>query len=215
MRRSLCTWWVVEVVYDLLKVLLGLVLTGHIGKADALGGLDVDLGIGLAHAEHHGVAVSAHFLHHIAGNELADADKEDQRQHPAQNAHQQGGLLHLLAGGGDARVQQTLHQPVIGNDGRFIDGLIVLTGEQDAVALLLYLHLPDLFLLRHGDEGVVVHLTDLVLRQPGHSQQVEQQQHQHRNNVIVEQRLLGGLDLSHTSASLQTYYSKYYSRAVP
>ena len=45
-------------------------------------------------------------------------------------------------------------------------------------------------------------------------QQVEQQQHHHRNNVVVEQRLLGGLDLSHTSASLQTYYPKYYSRAA-
>ena len=45
-----------QVIDDLLQVLLGLVLTGHIGKVDALGGLDVDLGIGFAHAaEHHRV----------------------------------------------------------------------------------------------------------------------------------------------------------------
>ena len=91
----------------------------------------------------------------------------------------------------------------------------VIWGKQDAVALLLDLHAAQLALLRHGHKGVVVHVLDLVLRQPRHGQQVEQQQHQHRDNVVVEQRLFGGLDLSHTSASLQTYYSKYYSRAVP
>ena len=40
-----------EVVHDLRQVLLGLVLTGHIGEFDAVGGLDIDLGVALAHAE--------------------------------------------------------------------------------------------------------------------------------------------------------------------
>ena len=177
-----------EVVDHFLQVLLGLVLTGHVVKLDALGGLDVDLGVGLAHVEHQGVASAAHFLHHAAGDDLADADEQDQRQHPAQNIHQQGALLDLLAGGGDARVQQALHQPVVGDDGGLVDGLFILAGKQDAVALLLDLHLTDLALLRHGYKGVVVHIPDLMLRQPRHGQQVEQHHDQKRDQIVVQQR---------------------------
>ena len=177
-----------EVVDDLGQVLLGLVLTGHVVKLDALGGLDIDLGVGLAQVEHQGVASAAHFLHHAAGDDLPDADKDDQRQHPTQNVHQQRALLDLLAGGGDASVQQTLHQSVVGDDGGLVDGLFILAGKQDAVALLLDLHLADLALLRHGHKGVVVHVLDLVLRQPRHGQQVEQHYHQKHDQVVVQQR---------------------------
>ena len=192
---------IVEVVDDLRQVLLGLVLAGHIGKLDALGGLDVDLGVGLAHIEHQGVA-AAHFLHQAAGDDLTDGDKDHQRQDPAQDIRQQGSLLDLLAGGGDAGVQEPLHQAVVRHDGGLVDGFAVGGGKEDAVALLLDLHLADLILLGHGDEGVVVHLLDLVLRQPGHGQQVEQQHQQYHDHVVVDQRFLGGFDLVHGKASL-------------
>ena len=190
-----------EVVDHLLQILLGLVLTGHIVKLDALGRFDVDLGVGAAHVEHHGVASTAHLLHQTAGNQLPDGDEEHQRQHPAQNIRQQGGLLDLLTGGGDARVQQALHHAVVGYDGRLVDGLFVLVGEQDTVALLLDLHLADLLILGHGDEGVVIHLLDLVLRQPRHGQHVEQHHQQDSRQIVVNKRFLGGLDLVHEKAS--------------
>ena len=190
-----------EVVDHLLQILLGLVLTGHIVKLDALGRFDVDLGVGAAHVEHQGVASAAHLLHHLPGHELAQGDEDHQGQDPSQQGHQEGRLLNLLAGGGDARVQQALHHVVIGYDGRLVDGLFVLVGEQDAVALLLDLHLADLLLLGHGDEGVVIHLLDLVLRQPRHGQHVEQHHQQDSRQIVVNKRFLGGLDLVHEKAS--------------
>ena len=202
-----------EVVDHLLQVLLGLVLAGHVVKLDALGGLDVDLGAGLAHVEHHGVS-AAHFLHHAAGDDLPDADEQEQRQHPGQDIQQHRALLDLLAGGGHVRVQQTLHQTVVGDDGGLVDGRLLLVRKQDAVALLLDLHAAQLALLRHGHEGVVVHLLDLMLRQPRHGQQIEQQQHQQRHDIVVEQRFLRGLYLIHEVISLSPYFAKYYSRAA-
>ena len=177
-----------EVVDHLLQILLGLILSGHIVKLDALGGLDVDLGVGLAHIEHHGVS-AAHFLHETAGQHLPQSNEDDQRQHPTKNTHQQRGLLDLRAAGGDAGLQQPGDQIVVRHHGGLIDGLFFGVGEQDTVLLLLNVHLADLLLLHHADEGVVVHLLDLVLGDPRHGQQIEQQQHQHHQQVVVQQGL--------------------------
>ena len=103
-----------QVVDDLGEVLLGLVLARDIIKLDALGGLDVHLGVGPAHVEHHGVATAAHLLHHLARHILSQRDKDDDGQHPGENADKQRCLLDLLTRGGDARVQQALHQPSSG-----------------------------------------------------------------------------------------------------
>ena len=55
---------VVQVIHDLLQVFLGLVFTGHIRKADAVGGLHIDLGVGFAHAaKHHGTRAAAGLFH--------------------------------------------------------------------------------------------------------------------------------------------------------
>ena len=76
-----------EEVHDLAEQFLGLVLAGHIGKADAGGGGDVHLGPGAAaHAEHH--AVPAHGLFHPAVEEIADQQEGQQGEHPP---HQDGG----------------------------------------------------------------------------------------------------------------------------
>ena len=44
-----------KIVDDFRQILLGLILTGHIGEFDAVGGFDIYLGVALAHVEHHGV----------------------------------------------------------------------------------------------------------------------------------------------------------------
>ena len=68
-----------EIVHDLGKAFLRLVLPGDIVKADAVRGLDVDLGIALSHAEGHHV-LSAHLIHELFPHELAENKKDDQRQ---------------------------------------------------------------------------------------------------------------------------------------
>ena len=69
---------VVQVIHDLLQVFLGFVLTGHIGKADAVGGLDIDLGVGLAHAaEHHGARAAAGLFHQLFVHVVAQCHKDD------------------------------------------------------------------------------------------------------------------------------------------
>ena len=71
-----------EVLHDFLQVVLGLVLSSHIGEFDALGGLDIDLGVGFS--KHHGIG-PAHLIHHLSGQELADGNEDGQRQDPGQN----------------------------------------------------------------------------------------------------------------------------------
>ena len=190
-----------QVVDDLGKVLLGLVLARNVVKLDALGGLDIDLGVGLAHVEHHGVASAAHLLHHLARENLPQTDEDDNGQHPAQDADEQRRLLNLLTRGGNTSIQQALHKTVVRHHRRLVDGLFIAAGEKDAVVLLLDLDLADLALLGHGDKGVVVHLFDLVLGHPRHRDEVEEQHEQHRDKVVVQQRLFRGLDFVHKNAS--------------
>ena len=195
---------VVQVVDDLGEVLLGLILARDIVKLDALGGLDIHLGVGLAHVEHHGVASAAHLLHHLARHILSQRDKDDDGQHPGENADKCGRLLDLLTRGGDARVQKALHQTVVRHHCRLVDGLFIAAGEENAVGLLLDLDPADLALLCHGDESVVVDVLDLVLRDPRHGDEVEEHHKQHRHKVVVQQRLFRGLDFVHENAFLRS-----------
>ena len=68
--------------HNLRQVLLGLILTGHIRKPDSLGGVYIDSGIALAHAEHHGIA-AAHALLHLLRHILSQHPEDGDRQHPA------------------------------------------------------------------------------------------------------------------------------------
>ena len=185
-----------QVVDDLGEILLGLVLARDVIKLDALGRLDINLGVGLAHVEHHGVS-AAHFLHHLAREDLSQPDEDEDRQHPAEDADEQRRLLNLFARGGNACVKQTLDQTVVRHHCGLVDGLFIAVGKEDAVGLLLDLDLADLALFGHGDKGVVIHLLDLVLRDPGHGNEVEEHHEQHRDKVIVQQRFFRGLDFIH------------------
>ena len=68
-----------EIVHDLGKALLCLVLPGDVVKTDAVRRLDIDLGVALSHAEGHDI-LAAHLIHELLSHELAKNDKDDQRQ---------------------------------------------------------------------------------------------------------------------------------------
>src|SRR5699024_8715383 len=88
----------------------------------------------------------------------------------------------------------------IGHHRGLIDGGPLLVGEQDAVLLLLDLDLAHLALLDHGVKGVVVHLPDLPLSDPGHGQEVEEHQDQQHDYIVVDQRLFGCFYLIHVKS---------------
>ena len=184
-----------QVVDDFLQVFLGLVFAGHIGKADAVGGRDVDLGAGIPRTEHHGVP-AAHFIGHSFHHILAQGDDENDRKHPAQqNAHHGGGLLDDLAGEFCPGIVQALRQVGAVHQAGFVDIFPGLVGKQDLV--FLDLHLADLLLFGHRHKGAVVHFLNLLLRNHRKSKEIDQHQHQQRNAVIVDQRLFGAFYFFH------------------
>ena len=73
-----------QVIDDFLKIVLGFILTCHIGKADpSIGRGNIDLGIAVAQTEHHGIGPAAHLLAHLLIEELSDGDKKYDGQNPS------------------------------------------------------------------------------------------------------------------------------------
>ena len=70
----------VEKIDNFRQVFLGFVFTGYIVEADALGGMDVDFRIALAHAEHHGIPAAAGFFQQLFRHILSNGDKQYKRQ---------------------------------------------------------------------------------------------------------------------------------------
>ena len=189
-----------QIVDDLLQVFLGLVLARNIGEVDALGGLDVDLDVAVStQAEHHRVA--AELVRHLLGHILPERKEDQNGQHPAENVHEQRGLLDLLALEGNARLQKPGGEVVVRHHGGLVDNSLVLIGKENAVVLLLNFDLADLVLLDHFDKGVVVHLLDLVLREPRHGKEIEEKYREHGDGVVEDQRLFRGFDFFHKRPS--------------
>ena len=187
---------VVQIIDDLLQILFGLVLAGHIREADAVGGLDIDLGGGLAHAAEHHRVRAAGLLHQLPVHNIAQPDEEDDGQHEAQQkAHQRRGLLDDLAGKLCACVVKALGQVGVVHEARLVDLRFVFIGKKDLVGF--HIHPADVLLLGHGHEGAVVHFLDLPFVHPRHEHEVEQHQHQQHDGIIDGQRLFGGLDFFH------------------
>ena len=165
-----------EEVHDLAEQFLGLVLAGHIGKADAGGGGDVHLGPGAAaHAEHH--AVPAHGLFHPAVEEIADQQEGQQGEHPPhQDGGEQAGLgIDLLELG--PAFKQAVRPAGVVCDGGAVDIFCGLVSEGDLIPLDL--HLPHIFVVGHGHELVVGHVLHRLLqhgREEGHVQEHQDQQ---------------------------------------
>ena len=176
-----------EIVHDLLEAVLRLVLTRHVVEADALRRLHIDLGIALAHAEHHGV-LSAVLGHNALIEHLADKEEQHQRQQSRQQIAEKGrgGLRDILREFCAGFVQPLRERGVVHHAG-LIDLRFVLVGEDDLAALDLYL--ADVLFLDHAHERAIIGLLDLRLHQQRRDDPVEQQDHDQNNAVVVEQRL--------------------------
>ena len=163
-----------QIVNDLLQVLLGLVLTGHIREVDALGGLDVDLGVGFSNAaKHHGVG-AAHLIHELFIHIVAQRGEQDDGQHePDQKAEDRRPLFHDLAGKLGPGGVKPLGQAGVIHQAGLVDLGVVLIGEDDLVGLDV--HFADVLLLGHAHKGAVVHLFDLPFVHPRHKHDIEEQ----------------------------------------
>ncbi len=160
-----------EVIHDLRQIFLGLVLSGHIVKADAIAGGDVDPGVALSQAEGHGVG-AARVRHHFFCEILPQRRKDQNGQQKGQEKAQQrrGGLLRhpgeLRPGG-----IEPLRQRGIVHFASLVDLRPVLIGEEDLG--ILHLHGPDVLFLDHLHEGAVVHLLHLGPQQQRRHHQIE------------------------------------------
>ena len=79
---------VVQVLHDLLQVFLGLLFARHIRKLNAFRGLDVDLGVALAHSEHQRVR-PARLVHHSLVEHISQPGEDSDRQHPGEKEGEQ------------------------------------------------------------------------------------------------------------------------------
>ena len=204
---------VVEIFHDLGQVFLGLILAGHVAEMDALGGIDIDLGIGLAHAEHHAVAPS--LAHELLAHKLSQADEDHHGQDPReQYGCERRHFLHDLLGECRAGFVQPVDQTGVKHHTGLIDGGLILVGEQNLI--VLHLHQTDLLGLRHIHKCAVIHLLNLPLGKPGHDQGVEQHQRQDDDEIVKDQRFLGLLHFFHkVTPSLGYGIAFAHRRALP
>ena len=204
---------VMQVIDDFLKIVLGFVLTCHIGKADpSVGGGDIDLGAAVAQAKHHGIGTAAHLFAHFFIEQLANDNKDDDWQDPGEEeGHQRGGFLHDLGGELGAGGIQTLGEVRVVHHAGLVDILAVFICEKDLVAFDL--HLADLALFGHGHKGAVVHFLDLLPGDKRHDKGIEHHKNQQDNAVIVNKRFLWGFDFFHGQFlrldSLGVYLNKH------
>ena len=147
---------VVEEVHDLPQGVLGLVLSGHVGKG--LAGLALDVDFGVALAKLHGVA--AHALGEHPPHDLPDGHEQKNREYPRRQEAQK---RRILRGNGRgelrARCVEALRQALVRPYAGLVDGglsVFIRGGEEDLV--LLHGDFLDLPFVDHGQEIVVSHL---------------------------------------------------------
>ena len=73
---------VFQIIHDLLQVFFRLVNPLHVAEANAVRGLDLDLGIRFAKIEHHGSSTATGLVHQLLRHELTEQDKNADRQQP-------------------------------------------------------------------------------------------------------------------------------------
>ena len=74
---------IVEIVHDLLQAFLRLVHALHVVKFDAVGGLDINTGVGAAAVEHQRIG-AAGSVHQLFGHKLPQSNEQDNGQDPRQ-----------------------------------------------------------------------------------------------------------------------------------
>ena len=195
---------IMKIIHDFLKVFFGLFFSGDIVKFDTFRRFDVDFGIALSYAESQGIRPSG-FLHQLFRHILSESDENDDRQDPGEEkTHQRRHLLDDLAVKLCAGIIETLCQIRIIHHTCLVDFRIVAVCEKNLVVLRLDFHLTDIFVVRHSDELTVVNFLDLTLSEPGHGQEIEQQQNEQYDDVIKDQRSLRAFYFMHLSFLLSS-----------
>ena len=170
-----------QVVDNFLQVLLRLFLARDIGELDAGLARDIDLGVALAHVEHH--AVPAKVLHHPAVQHPSEEIEDGDREYPGKQEVGEGGqLLDNLAGEGDVCVVQAFHQVRVVHQPGLVEIAILIRKDN---LVRLQLDLVDLVVFRHGHEGAVVDLPDTWSDHLREHQEVEQENQEKSQKVII------------------------------
>ena len=158
-------------VHQLHQGLLGLVLTGHVGKALAGLGLHIDLGVTLAKG--HGVA--AHTFAHKIHEQLPQAKKDQNGQNPVfENAYESGILLRHNLRKFHLAFNQAVHQLWILHTTGNINFLLLLILAQSSNTLIRNFHLGKLALIHHFHKGVIGHIMHLRAKEGRHNYRVDE-----------------------------------------
>ncbi len=172
-----------QVIHDFGKAFLRFVLPGHVVKVDAFRGLDIDLRVALAHAEHHGVGASG-LLRQFPAHILSQADEYQHGEHGREEDAQQRrcGLFDVFGKGG-ACIVEPLYQAWVLHDAGGVDGGIFLIREDDLGTVHLYP--ADVLFGGHFHKGAVIYFHDLSLHKQRSHDHVEEENDQHGDSVIV------------------------------
>ena len=183
---------------DLYQRVLRLVLAGNIGKRHAGFVFGNDLRVGFAEA--HRVAAGHALLLQAAQQHLANQAEQRDRNDPRNNEVQQRRILRRNRGfKRNARRFQPLNQTVVRERAGLVHAFLaifILRDENDLLVVLLERDLRDLCAIDpidHLQEFAVADLLHLPLQQRREQQRVQQENHNHCNRVIVNQRFLAGL----------------------
>ena len=183
-------------VYDFYQGFLGLVLAGYVGEGYAGFVFGHDFRAGFAEAHGVGPGHAAPLLH--LRKEYPAQHAEQQNGHdPGENKAQKG---RILGGNGGsklyARVFQPLTEVVIRENTGFagdLPSVFPLGHEDDLFAVLFQGHFLDLARVDHLQKIAVIHVFHLPLQQRREHQRVQKQQHQSRQQRVIDQRLFAGL----------------------
>ena len=161
-----------EIVHDFRKVFLCLIFTRNVGKFNTVRGVNINLGVALAHVEHHGI-LTAHFLHHVFGNELTDQKECGDRKNPIKNdLREDTGLLYNLTRKVCTRRMKSLGESGIVYNACFINLFFFFIGKYDIILGFDDLDEPNVALIGHRHKGAVIGFFNLRIHNHRHNDHI-------------------------------------------
>ena len=174
---------IVQILHDLHEILLGFLFARDIGKADAFCRFYIDLGIALAHAEHHRGGSASRAVHQPLIEIISDSAENRDRQNPVnEEGRHRRRLGNDIASEFRSRLIQSLYQTVIRHVACTV-GLAILVCKKDVVGPEF--HFLDLLVFRHGHEGPVVHFLNLRPLDRRHDKRVDDHHEEDDQQAVV------------------------------
>ena len=180
---------VMQIIHYLGETFLGLVLTRNVAEVYAFRGLDIYLGVALAHSAEHERILAAGLAHKAFIEVLAQGDKEYYRQHTGNKiTHQRAhGLFYYPVECRAGFVQPLCKVGILHGAGVVYLALLV----HEGYLISIHLHLVHFLVVDHAHEGAVIHLLDRVVHQHRRYERVEQHHAKQHYAIVKQQRLLG------------------------